>query len=53
MSHFPTASQAAAKEDFLALILQPCASLADFGVGLASFHSKLPPEMENSLYSQL
>ncbi|NXG39337.1 ZN414 protein, partial [Dromaius novaehollandiae] len=25
----------------------------DFGVGLASFHSKLPPEMENSLYSQL
>ncbi|XP_068776152.1 zinc finger protein 414 isoform X1 [Struthio camelus] len=25
----------------------------DFGVGLGSFHSKLPPEMENSLYSQL
>ncbi|NXI69485.1 ZN414 protein, partial [Anseranas semipalmata] len=25
----------------------------DFGVGLASFHSKLTPEMENSLYSQL
>ncbi|NWW76168.1 ZN414 protein, partial [Climacteris rufus] len=25
----------------------------DFGVGLASFHAKLPPEMENSLYSQL
>ncbi|NXQ49225.1 ZN414 protein, partial [Catharus fuscescens] len=25
----------------------------DFGVGLAPFHAKLPPEMENSLYSQL
>ncbi|KAM9516293.1 zinc finger protein 414-like isoform 5-T6 [Guaruba guarouba] len=25
----------------------------DFGVGLASFHTKLTPEMENSLYSQL
>ncbi|KAM9619936.1 zinc finger protein 414 isoform 3-T4 [Morphnus guianensis] len=25
----------------------------DFGVGLASFHAKLTPEMENSLYSQL
>ncbi|XP_051495740.1 zinc finger protein 414 [Apus apus] len=25
----------------------------DFGVGLSSFHAKLPPEMENSLYSQL
>lgn len=25
----------------------------DFRVGLASFHSKLTPEMENSLYSQL
>ncbi|XP_041270979.1 zinc finger protein 414-like [Onychostruthus taczanowskii] len=25
----------------------------DFGVGLAPFHTKLPPEMENSLYSQL
>ncbi|NWI13973.1 ZN414 protein, partial [Crypturellus soui] len=25
----------------------------DFGVGIASFHTKLPPEMENSLYSQL
>ncbi|KFO70279.1 Zinc finger protein 414, partial [Cuculus canorus] len=25
----------------------------DFGMGLASFHSKLTPEMENSLYSQL
>ncbi|XP_061871235.1 zinc finger protein 414-like isoform X2 [Colius striatus] len=25
----------------------------DFGVGLGSFHAKLPPEMENSLYSQL
>ncbi|NXL66039.1 ZN414 protein, partial [Chordeiles acutipennis] len=25
----------------------------DFGVGLSSFHTKLPPEMENSLYSQL
>ncbi|XP_062452201.1 zinc finger protein 414 isoform X2 [Rhea pennata] len=25
----------------------------DFGVGLASFHSKLTPEMENTLYSQL
>lgn len=28
-------------------------SLPDFGVGLASFHTKLTPEMENSLYSQL
>lgn len=26
---------------------------SDFGVGLASFHAKLTPEMENSLYSQL
>uniref|UniRef100_A0A8C8RQ60 Zinc finger protein 414 n=1 Tax=Pelusios castaneus TaxID=367368 RepID=A0A8C8RQ60_9SAUR len=25
----------------------------DFGVGLASFHAKLTPEMENTLYSQL
>ncbi|NXU90649.1 ZN414 protein, partial [Xiphorhynchus elegans] len=25
----------------------------DFGVGLSSFHAKLTPEMENSLYSQL
>ncbi|NXX41194.1 ZN414 protein, partial [Tricholaema leucomelas] len=25
----------------------------DFGVGLTSFHTKLTPEMENSLYSQL
>ncbi|NXC21191.1 ZN414 protein, partial [Corythaeola cristata] len=25
----------------------------DFGMGLASFHAKLTPEMENSLYSQL
>ncbi|NXN82888.1 ZN414 protein, partial [Bombycilla garrulus] len=25
----------------------------DFGVGLTPFHAKLPPEMENSLYSQL
>ncbi|XP_064493558.1 zinc finger protein 414 isoform X2 [Pseudopipra pipra] len=25
----------------------------DFGVGLASFHTKMTPEMENSLYSQL
>ncbi|NWR76485.1 ZN414 protein, partial [Centropus unirufus] len=25
----------------------------DFGVGLTSFHAKLTPEMENSLYSQL
>ncbi|NXW98916.1 ZN414 protein, partial [Larus smithsonianus] len=25
----------------------------DFGVGIASFHAKLTPEMENSLYSQL
>ncbi|NXR49838.1 ZN414 protein, partial [Hippolais icterina] len=25
----------------------------DFGVGLAPFHTKLPPEMESSLYSQL
>ncbi|NXB80702.1 ZN414 protein, partial [Donacobius atricapilla] len=25
----------------------------DFGVGLTPFHTKLPPEMENSLYSQL
>lgn len=25
----------------------------DFGVGLPSFHTKLSPEMENSLYSQL
>ncbi|XP_005060178.1 PREDICTED: zinc finger protein 414 [Ficedula albicollis] len=25
----------------------------DFGVGLAPFHAKLPPEVENSLYSQL
>uniref|UniRef100_A0A8D0H453 Zinc finger protein 414 n=1 Tax=Sphenodon punctatus TaxID=8508 RepID=A0A8D0H453_SPHPU len=25
----------------------------DFGVGLTSFHSKLPPEMESSMYSQL
>ncbi|XP_068276830.1 zinc finger protein 414 isoform X1 [Nyctibius grandis] len=25
----------------------------DFGVGITSFHAKLPPEMENSLYSQL
>ncbi|XP_071434158.1 zinc finger protein 414 isoform X2 [Pithys albifrons albifrons] len=25
----------------------------DFGVGLASFHAKLTPEMESSLYSQL
>lgn len=25
----------------------------DFGVSIASFHSKLTPEMENSLYSQL
>ncbi|XP_029820171.1 zinc finger protein 414 [Manacus vitellinus] len=25
----------------------------DFGVGLASFHAKMTPEMENSLYSQL
>ncbi|NXT29687.1 ZN414 protein, partial [Syrrhaptes paradoxus] len=25
----------------------------DFGVGIAPFHAKLPPEMENSLYSQL
>ncbi|NXR62581.1 ZN414 protein, partial [Rhadina sibilatrix] len=25
----------------------------DFGVGLSPFHTKLPPEMENSLYSQL
>ncbi|KAK4808037.1 hypothetical protein QYF61_017057 [Mycteria americana] len=25
----------------------------DFGVGIASFHTKLTPEMENSLYSQL
>ncbi|NWH63783.1 ZN414 protein, partial [Geococcyx californianus] len=25
----------------------------DFGVGLGSFHTKLTPEMENSLYSQL
>ncbi|NWU92791.1 ZN414 protein, partial [Upupa epops] len=25
----------------------------DFGVGLSTFHSKLTPEMENTLYSQL
>ncbi|KAM6231463.1 zinc finger protein 414 isoform 4-T4 [Spheniscus humboldti] len=25
----------------------------DFGMGIASFHAKLTPEMENSLYSQL
>ncbi|KAK2541984.1 Znf414 [Columba livia] len=25
----------------------------DFGVGITSFHTKLPPDMENSLYSQL
>ncbi|XP_025897239.1 zinc finger protein 414 [Nothoprocta perdicaria] len=25
----------------------------DFAVGIPSFHTKLPPEMENSLYSQL
>ncbi|NXX10699.1 ZN414 protein, partial [Podargus strigoides] len=25
----------------------------DFGVGITSFHAKLTPEMENSLYSQL
>ncbi|NXU48007.1 ZN414 protein, partial [Turnix velox] len=25
----------------------------DFGVGITSFHTKLTPEMENSLYSQL
>ncbi|NWX06090.1 ZN414 protein, partial [Caloenas nicobarica] len=25
----------------------------DFRVGITSFHAKLPPEMENSLYSQL
>ncbi|NXX76104.1 ZN414 protein, partial [Urocolius indicus] len=25
----------------------------DFGVSLGSFHTKLPPEVENSLYSQL
>ncbi|NWQ84567.1 ZN414 protein, partial [Columbina picui] len=25
----------------------------DFGVGIGSFHAKLPPDMESSLYSQL
>lgn len=37
-----------------AVVLTPLFPLPpDFGVGITSFHTKLPPDMENSLYSQL
>lgn len=47
--HTPKATRAAQPPHLTALFLLP----ADFGVSIASFHSKLTPEMENSLYSQL
>lgn len=45
----PLSNPCSSAPDLMALFLLP----ADFGVSIASFHSKLTPEMENSLYSQL